>query len=108
MPAMRGLTTTFVLNPNTPIQLGAALPNPDGRRYMLIQNLDKSNYIAWAHGTGNQATVQHHQIAPGGFCEFTWKSPADVPSLPQPGWGLTGDISAIAVSGTPMISYLEL
>jgi hypothetical protein len=102
-----GVTKSFTLNPNTPTPLGAARPNPAGRIYMLIINNDSQNYIAWAHNTGNRATAQHHQIAPGGYYEFRWKPPAGIP-LPQAGWGLTGDISAIAVSGNPSISYTEL
>ena len=94
--ATPGVTTSFTLSTGASTQLGNINPN---RRYILINNNDKSNAVAFAHSTGNQATAQHHQIPPGSFYEF---GPF------EPGWGLLGDIAAIAVSGTPQISYLEL
>jgi hypothetical protein len=108
MPATRGVTTAFTLNPNTPVQLSLALPDPDGRLYVLITNNDKSNAVAFAHNTGNQATAQHHVIPPGSFYEFRFKPVSGGYPFPEKSWGLVGDISAIAVSGSPQISYLEL
>jgi hypothetical protein len=103
--ALPGITKSFVLNPNTPTLLSPARANPKSR---LIINNDHSNYIAWAHGTGNLANAQHHQIAPGAFYEFRSKWSGGLP-LPEPDWGMFGDnISAIAVSGSPTISFLEL
>src|SRR6266851_9611684 len=101
--ATPGVSTSFTLNPNTPTSLSPARANPKSRLYMLIINNDKSNYIAWAHGTGNGATVQHHQIPAGGFYEFRSKWSGGLP-LPESDWGMMGDISVIAVSGNPQIS----
>lgn len=105
--AVPGVTTSFELNANTPTQLSAARFDPSGRVYVRIDNRDKNNAIAFAVGTGGQATASHHVIPPGSFYEFRWQWPSGMPP-PQPGWGLFGDISAIALSGNPTISYLEL
>jgi hypothetical protein len=102
---MAAPTKTFTLNPNFSTLLSAAIPNPGGRVYVRIDNLDKPNWIAFAHGTNNQATAQHHQIPPGSFYEFRW--PPNAFFVPQPGWGLTLDISAIAITGNPIVAYTE-
>jgi len=76
--------------------------------YVLIQNRDLINGIAWAHGTGNLATAQHHQIPPGSYYEFRFKPVGGGFPFPEKMWGLTSDISAISVRGNPTISYTEL
>jgi hypothetical protein len=100
-------TKSFILNTTSPTLLSAARSNPDARTYVLIQNLDKSNAIAWAHGTGNGAAVGHHQVSPGGFYEFSMKTPLGG-VLPEASWGMPGDISAIAVTGNPQICFTEV
>jgi hypothetical protein len=74
-----------------------ALYNP-GRSYMFIQNRDNANGVTFAVATQNQATGNHHYIPPGGFYEY---GPV------EPGWAPLGDISMIAVSGSPIINFLE-
>lgn len=94
--ASPGVSTSFVLGTAAPTAVGGLNP---GRRYILITNNDKTNGVTWAHGTNNGCTVNHHLIPPGSWYEF---GPF------EPGWGLLSDISMIAASGTPTISYLEL
>jgi hypothetical protein len=91
-----GVTTSFTLNTSTPTQVAGA---NSSRHYVLMTNNDKSNAVAFAHGTNNGATANSHVIPPGSFYEF---GPF------EPGWGMLSDISMIAVSGTPTVSYLEL
>ena len=93
--AIPGVSTSFILGTGAPTQLAG--PN-DQRRYILITNNDKVNAAAIAFGTNNGATANHHVIQGGGWFEY----------LVRPGWAIPGDISAIAVSGTPTLSYLEL
>ena len=96
MPAVTpGVSTFLVLGTGAPTQVAG--PN-DQRRYILITNNDKVNAAAIAFGTNNGATANHHVIQGGGWFEY----------LERPGWTNPGDVSAIAVSGTPTLSYLEL
>ena len=105
MPADRGVSTVFTLNPTTATQLSLALADPDALVYLRIDNLDKRNWIAFAIGTENNASPGHHQVPPGSFYEFKWNFQGGSP-LPEKPWGVRGDISAIAVSGNPMICFL--
>jgi hypothetical protein len=105
--ASAGMTRSFTLNPSTSTLLSAPRADPNGRFFIRIDNVDKKNTVAFAVGTNNQATAQHHQIPPGSYYEFKWQSPAGGP-LPQPSWGPQGDVSAIAVSGNPSIAYTEI
>jgi len=96
LAATPGVSTFFTLGIGAPTQVAGW---NDQRRYLLITNNDKNNAVAWANGTNNAATANHHVIPPGSWYVF---GPV------RPGRALGGDISAIVISGTPTISYVEL
>ena len=104
---MAAPTKTFTLSPSISTLLSAAIPNPGGRLYVLIQNLDLVNFIAWAYGTNNGATGLHHLIPHGSYYEFRFKPVTGGFPFPEKMWGLTSDIAAISVSGNPSIAYTE-
>jgi len=96
MSAVAGVTTAFTLSALAPTQLAAA---NNGRVYLLITNNDLAATVWIGFGTQNQATAGMIPIPP---------STANVISyLEMPIAAPKGDVSAIASSGTPQISYTE-
>jgi hypothetical protein len=94
MPTPAGQTGNYTLNAAAPTQLAVA---NGSRRYGLIVNEDYVNAIRYAFGTNNSAsTTVGHYLGPRRYFEFPTGSP-----IPQ------GDVSAIALAGTPAISWLE-
>lgn len=66
-----------------------------GRRYLLVQNTDASNYVRLRLDGTNPTTATGIRIAPGGY----WESPA----LFAP----TGDVKVIAETGSAICEGLE-
>jgi hypothetical protein len=94
--AVVGITTVFQLSASAPTELAG--PN-NGRKYLLITNNDLAATVYIGFGTNNQAVVGMIPIPP---------STASVTSyLELPIAAPAGDVSAIASSGTPNISYTE-
>lgn len=89
-PAATGVTMVFTLNASTPTQIA---PANSGRRWLLITNSDPSNTIAVGFGTNNGATTVMHQIP--AQCAMELLAPP------------YGDVSAIALAGTPQCAYTE-
>ena len=108
-----GQSVNFTLNINTPTQIAVANPN---RHYLLALNTDQANNVSISIGTTNMAAgVRKADIVlqpnaqyvegPAGLMGFGFTStPLSnmfANSVP------TGDISAIAIAGTPVLSFIE-
>ena len=76
------------------------------RRGFMITNNDLTNSVSVGFGTGNVVTAVMHIIPPGGVMNF-----GDFPIGDDPGRGASRtigtDISATAVTGSPMVAFTE-
>lgn len=93
MPAVAGVSTNFTLSTSAPTQI--ALSN-NGRKYGMLVNEDFNNAVRFAIGTNNGASSSvGHYLGPRRY----WETPTSA--------SVQGDISAIALSGTPSVVWIE-